>query len=289
MHISTLRRFIRDSHITIVTSRPSLVTQKSNLNSISRSQYSINNLCTDLTLVSSSTKNHISDASAALNLSRHIVIDKPISTNPLDTSRFISSTNCHTTPVNVFLQKRLSSSCLYAYDFLASNKDPIDSVSLEIVKYKADNCVNQLLNLGIHYLDIILFLIRPSSLSISAFSSINSFNKFDAEGYIDSIPFSMRFNTIDSVPSKIKLKIKTTNYSIILTESFLIISSLHSNVCIHKIASNLSSYSNFWSYFLSQGTTTHLATLTDCLNSENFAHSIVSSIQQSSLVSYSFL
>ena len=101
MHISTLQRYIPDLHITVVTSEPSLIIKGRNISSISRTEFQQNNIDSDLTLIASATNNHILDALAARNTAQHLIIDKPLSHNPSDTSQFISSFRPNDSPTNI--------------------------------------------------------------------------------------------------------------------------------------------------------------------------------------------
>ena len=122
------------------------------------------------------------------------------------------------------------------------------------------------------------FLLKPSCICLSSFPTFQSINKFSAKLLLDSSPLDLRFNTLDIASPRIKLKIITTEYRITLTEDSLSISSLLSTNQPSITKTKLSSYSNFWSLFLSNSNASCLPTLLDSFNSELLADALLTAI-----------
>ena len=278
-HLATIYRLNPDYKVFLVTSHGHAINKlPSNVRLLSRSEYSSISPPSDITLISSATHDHISDCLLASSHSKHIVIDKPVANEFHKTKYFIDHLSYSLPPINIFYQKRLAHSSLLLRDFIQDKSPSIEYISLDIFKYKPNSKINQLLNFGIHYLDIILFLLKPTFVRLSSFSSTSSINKFSANLMLDSYPLEFRFNTLDKSPPRIKLKIITTEHRITLTEDTLSISSLCSSDQPSITNTKLSSYNNFWTLFLSNSDITCLPTLLDAFNSELLADALLTSI-----------
>ena len=188
-HLATIHRLNPDCKVHLVTSqsyaRDSL---PPNVRVLSRSEFSSTSPYSDITLVASATQDHISDSLLASSLTNHIVIDKPVSNSFVNTRSFIENLSTSSPPIHIFYQKRLAHTSLLLHDFLQKRNPTIQHISLDIFKYKSNSKINQLLNFGIHYLDIILFLLKPHFVRLSSCISSHSINKFSAKLMLDSLP-----------------------------------------------------------------------------------------------------
>ena len=163
-HIKTILSITKEVSITCITSFSEQNKTDKRVRFLNRSDLKPRSLSNDkynLTLICSSTKNHKDDIYSFASISDLIIVEKPLSYS-LATSKNISDRlGAKNANAYVFLQRRLHPIINELRNYINNRQlgRPL-TVNIDILKYKTNhNCIENSLNLGIHYIDLVFFLL----------------------------------------------------------------------------------------------------------------------------------
>ena len=247
----------------------------------------------DLTLICSSTQTHQDDVRKFSCMSNLIIVEKPLSYT-IEASKYIFKIlDIEKKKSFVFLQRRLHPAISELKNYIKSKElgNPLIA-NIDILKYKpSKNYMENSLNLGIHYIDLLFFL-----LSIRNWDFLDGTNilKENILGNIltshallnKNIVCRTQFNFVTKCGLKRgSLEIHFEHGLIKIEDKAIVISKQNkkgSNKCNEQLINldvPLNSYKNAWKYILTNSNQyIQMSSMQDCLKAEEFIHGLAGEI-----------
>ena len=244
----------------------------------------------DMVIIASATNCHINDYELVKSYDIPIIFEKPISESYEKSLNFLTTQESIENKY-VFFQRRMATQIQAIQKLISSSKvGLINSVSIQISKYKYKEGPAYLSHLGIHYIDLVFFLLCIDSFSLASFfpdQSIGSERRASVAGCFNhNLPFSLLLDCQSKYSSSTYISIQCEHASIIISDlsiSFRVDSRIDNLFSEHNLGFSgisevdLPSYCNYWRHLFE--TTTNLPsdplplpTLHDALLAEKFIH-----------------
>ena len=262
-HLQCLVRFSCISQIHIYTNYPAHIAHHK-CSVYSRNQFNsiAPNANYAFALIASSTSSHAFDFELVSGLGVPVIFEKPLTTTYHKTINLLQSSFAAKSATYVFFQRRMAPEVRCIQSVIASGLLHSPHIaSLSISKYKQRKNIGYLSHLGIHYIDLLFFLLSVKHFYVS--SAI--FDDFPGQEFLSVIsgtlnsivPFSISMNCKSRFNMGNSLNIQFENAQFLISDSQVVckgvskVEALYSNL-LEKMSSQnsteigLGSYMNYW-------------------------------------------
>ena len=213
-------------------------------------------------LIASSTSSHALDFDLVSNLGIPVIFEKPITTSYSNTIKLLRSSAAENSVSYVFFQRRMAPEVRCVQSVVASGLlGQSQLASLSISKFKQRKNIGYLSHLGIHYIDLLFFLLPVKSFNIS--SAIfddqpgQEFLSVISGSLNSAVPFSISMNCKSRFNSGTSLNIQFDNAHFLISDSCVVckgipeVESLYNSLLgrfssKNCISTGLGDYMNYW-------------------------------------------
>ena len=290
-HIKSLLTFSYIDHIYIFTESDPLFIHERCTSFSRRSFLEISRrIPCHLVLIASATCAHVTDYQLVKDLDVPVIFEKPITQSYEKSFKFIVEHGGKNNQY-IFFQRRMAPHIQAIKTLIDSTMmGEIKSVSVQISKYKSKEGPAYLSHLGIHYIDLLLYLLTVQSYSLASFfpdQAIGSEKRASVAGSLnDDIPFVLLLDCEAKFASSphivlqfdfARLYISDLSISLKFDPRLKELPKMANLSFINNTSVDLLSYSNYWRHVFSNDEKlsaefSSLPTLSDSLDAEKFLH-----------------